>query len=41
MNSRKNDKGGKLFDVLAVFAFEPLFKSVHWSASTPVAVNGR
>ncbi|GAB1352454.1 hypothetical protein MASR1M12_11850 [Erysipelotrichia bacterium] len=41
MNSRKNVKGSKLFDVLTVFAFEPLIKSVHWPALASVAVNER
>jgi len=41
MNSRKNVKGSKLFDVPTVFAFVPLIKSVHWAASTSVAVNER
>lgn len=41
MNNRKNDKGNKLFDILTVFAFEPLIKSVHWPVSTVVAVKER
>ncbi len=41
MNRRKKDKGSKLFDVLTVFAFEPLIKSVHWPVPMPVAVNER
>ena len=41
MNSRKNIKGSKLFDVLTAFAFEPLIKSVLWPALPSVAVNER